>query len=105
MRQDIERERISSWGSVAHSGAFWRIFGHIRPKLGLTVVGLMFSLGLVRVQPVNAQSPDVVGQWSAVFPMAFRPVHGHLLPSGKVLFWDQERMLTFPISSILLQTV
>ncbi|MBI2946443.1 MAG: DUF1929 domain-containing protein [Verrucomicrobia bacterium] len=32
--------------------------------------------------------PDVVGQWGTVQGWPFVSVHTHLLPTGKVLFWD-----------------
>ncbi len=36
--------------------------------------------------PVAAQ-PEVLGQWSSVPDLPFFPVHIHLLPDGKVMFW------------------
>lgn len=35
-----------------------------------------------------ASSPDVVGQWSAVYDWPVMPIHATLLPNGKVLAWD-----------------
>jgi galactose oxidase len=38
-----------------------------------------------------ALAPDFVqiGQWSAVIPLANVPIHTHVLPTGKVLFWGR----------------
>ncbi|MEO8275333.1 MAG: galactose oxidase-like domain-containing protein [Thermoanaerobaculia bacterium] len=33
--------------------------------------------------------PATVGQWTAPFPFPTIPIHSHLLPTGKVLFWDR----------------
>ena len=33
--------------------------------------------------------PSEIGEWGAVFPFPTLPIHSHLLPSGKVLFWDR----------------
>lgn len=35
----------------------------------------------------GAQDPSVVGQFSTVFNTPWAPVHSHLLPTGKVIFW------------------
>jgi galactose oxidase len=40
-------------------------------------------------QAVPAANPANVGQWSAVIPLANVPIHTHLLPTGKVLFWGR----------------
>ena len=34
-------------------------------------------------------NPTDVGQWSAVIPLANVPIHTHVLPTGKVLFWGR----------------
>jgi hypothetical protein len=36
-----------------------------------------------------ADTPSTVGQWSAVTIWPYKPIHAHLLPSGKVLFWPR----------------
>jgi galactose oxidase len=36
-----------------------------------------------------ASTPANVGQWSARIPLANVPIHTHLLPTGKVLFWGR----------------
>jgi hypothetical protein len=41
----------------------------------------------VAVKPVL--SPKVAGQWSDVFKMKNVPIHAHLLPTGKVLYWGR----------------
>ncbi|HLX92416.1 MAG TPA: galactose oxidase-like domain-containing protein [Puia sp.] len=33
--------------------------------------------------------PEVVGQWSGTIPLANVPIHTHVLPTGKVLFWGR----------------
>jgi fibronectin type 3 domain-containing protein len=32
--------------------------------------------------------PNVQGQWSPLMTWPFKPVHTHVLPTGKVMFWD-----------------
>ncbi len=34
-------------------------------------------------------NPAQIGQWSAVIPLANVPIHTHVLPTGKVLFWGR----------------
>ena len=36
-----------------------------------------------------AVHPADVGQWSAKIPLANVPIHAHVLPTGKVLFWGR----------------
>ena len=38
---------------------------------------------------VTAPNPAVVGQWSAKINLANVPIHAHLLPTGKLLFWGR----------------
>lgn len=33
--------------------------------------------------------PATLGQWSGVFPFQVVAIHAHLLPTGKVLYWDR----------------
>ena len=35
-----------------------------------------------------AQTSAQVGQWSPVMTWPFKAVHTHVLPTGKVMFWD-----------------
>jgi galactose oxidase len=37
----------------------------------------------------QAVNPAEVGQWSAKIPLANVPIHTHVLPTGKVLFWGR----------------
>jgi len=41
----------------------------------------------MHVAPLTAQT-NPAGQWSAVMTWPFKAVHTHLLPTGKVMFWD-----------------
>src|SRR5207253_8131963 len=36
-----------------------------------------------------AQDPATVGQWSPVMTWPYEAIHAHLLPTGKVIFWDR----------------
>jgi hypothetical protein len=38
---------------------------------------------------LHAQTPSTVGQWSSVTTWPSKPIHAHLLPTGKVLFWPK----------------
>src|SRR5258706_1761674 len=38
---------------------------------------------------VTASNPVEVGQWSPVIRLAYVPIHTHVLPTGKVLFWGR----------------
>src|SRR5437773_5873417 len=44
--------------------------------------------GLICSSPAMAQS-DTVGQWSPVMTWPYEPIHAHLLPTGKVMFWTR----------------
>jgi alpha-amylase len=35
--------------------------------------------------------PRIVGQWSEVIPMSNVPIHTHVLPTGKVLYWGRRQ--------------
>jgi len=43
--------------------------------------------------PANPQdipaTPAVIGEWSEVYDLANVPIHAHLLPTGKILFWGR----------------
>jgi galactose oxidase len=39
--------------------------------------------------PIAAGDPAVTGQWSEVIPLPNVPIHTHVLPTGKVLFWGR----------------
>jgi hypothetical protein len=38
---------------------------------------------------MDDDTPALAGQWSGVMPWPVVPIHMHLLPNGKVLFWDR----------------
>ncbi|HWM89687.1 MAG TPA: galactose oxidase-like domain-containing protein [Thermoanaerobaculia bacterium] len=46
---------------------------------------LLYSLAMIAM--VN--DPSSMGQWSGVIPFEVVAVHAHLLPTGKVLYWDR----------------
>ncbi|MGH8846782.1 MAG: galactose oxidase-like domain-containing protein, partial [Polaromonas sp.] len=54
---------------------------HRHPIFALTVVLIALCSGPT---PSAAQP---LGQWSTVAPLPFFPIHTHLLPTGKVMFW------------------
>jgi galactose oxidase len=70
---------MSLWsvGKSHHRSGPWA-----RTMFLLTVGG-----GIGVCPSVNAQ-PSAVGQWSAVQTWPYRAIHGHMLPTGKVMFWD-----------------
>jgi hypothetical protein len=39
---------------------------------------------------VDNDNPARAGSWSAVIPLPTVPIHMHLLPTGKVMFWDRK---------------
>jgi cytoskeletal protein CcmA (bactofilin family) len=57
-----------------------------RPVRYLSVLQALFLIFIVSGTALAQAS--VVGQWSAVENWPFRPVHAHLMPTGKVLFWS-----------------
>ena len=54
------------------------------PIFGLTVAAL---IALCFGATPSAAQTDVIGQWSLVAPLPYYPVHTHMLPTGKVMFW------------------
>jgi hypothetical protein len=44
---------------------------------------------LDNVQVTFIGCPAVLGQWGSVFPFEVVAIHAHLLPTGKVLYWDR----------------
>jgi galactose oxidase len=42
-------------------------------------------------QSSGAADPKVVGKWSEVISLPNVPIHAHLLPTGKVLFWGRRK--------------
>lgn len=57
----------------------------------------------VAVCSAFAQSPSTVGVWSPVMAWPYEAIHGHLLPTGKVMFWTREdhSQLWDPVSNIV----
>ena len=39
----------------------------------------------------GAENAAQIGQWTAVIPLANVPIHTHVLPTGKVLFWGRRK--------------
>lgn len=44
---------------------------------------------LDNVQVTFTGCPSILGQWSSVFPFQVVAIHAHLLPTGKVMYWDR----------------
>jgi hypothetical protein len=53
----------------------------------------------VAVHPVV--SPAVAGEWSKVFSLKNVPIHAHLLPTGKVLYWGRRTAVGSPVFATL----
>ena len=59
-----------------------------RPRCSPFLLPLLV-LVIYFVVPYSALAQaSVTGQWSALETWSFRPIHSHLLPTGKVLFWS-----------------
>lgn len=59
----------------------------------LAGLGLMTGPKIVKTQaapPVQVESS--IGQWSAPIAMPAIPIHTHVLPNGKVLFWGRDKI-------------
>src|SRR5436190_7224553 len=48
---------------------------------------LLLSFGFIFSSSAIAQN-NVVGQWSSVMTWPYEAIHAHLLPTGKVLWWN-----------------
>lgn len=46
--------------------------------------------------PAAQSGPEVVGQWSSVITLPLVAIHMHLLPSGKVLLWQDDNNANYP---------
>ena len=53
------------------------------------LAGAVFALLTAGPAPQAPPGPDTLGQWSGVMNLPVVPIHSHLLPTGKVLFWDR----------------
>jgi hypothetical protein len=51
--------------------------------------GAVLALLMAAPAPQGPPGPDTLGQWSGVLNLPVVPIHSHLLPTGKVLFWDR----------------
>jgi galactose oxidase len=58
-----------------------------RPRLLAAL--LLVAAGFIYPSSAAAQN-NVVGQWSSVMTWPYEPIHAHVLPSGKVLFWTRD---------------
>ena len=60
-------------------------FSSVRNGLGLLLL-LLISEGVL---PLLGQTPgpDVTGQWAPVMQWPSTPMHAHVLPTGKVMYW------------------
>ncbi|HZO90804.1 MAG TPA: fibronectin type III domain-containing protein [Chthonomonadaceae bacterium] len=68
---------------------------NLAPIRALLLFLLALVGGLGSARPAAAQSdPSQVGQWSPVSSMPYYAIHLHLLPTGKVLFWDRQSRQT-----------
>jgi galactose oxidase len=54
----------------------------------LVLYGVAALLLLWTPQAAQAADPAVEGQYAATKPAPFRAMHAHMLPTGKVMFWD-----------------
>jgi galactose oxidase len=60
-----------------------------RLKVRLVVLRCVAVAHLIAVSVASAQGPATVGQFSSVMTWPWMAVHGHMLPTGKVLYWPQ----------------
>lgn len=47
-------------------------------------------------EPAAQSGPEVVGQWSSVITLPIVAIHMHMLPSGKVLIWQDDNNVNYP---------
>ena len=57
------------------------------PRHPIFVLTVVVLIGLCVGATPSAAQTDVIGQWSLVAPLPYYPVHTHMLPTGKVMFW------------------
>lgn len=53
------------------------------------LIGAVVALLSAAPAPQAPPGPETLGQWSGVMNLPIIPIHSHLLPTGKVLFWDR----------------
>src|SRR5512142_1220473 len=49
---------------------------------------LLLFIAMTALVPAGWGQANVSGQWSGVQNLPYRPIHAHLLPTGKLLFWS-----------------
>jgi hypothetical protein len=65
--------------------------GGPRKRPALTrIVAFLGALGLVAAAGPAKAAPVDTGQWSPVHPLPIVPIHDHVLPDGKILFWQDD---------------
>jgi len=70
-------------GGSAHLG---------RRDAGFLVGIVLLILRFWDVHEVSAAGPEVIGEFGPVVDLPVVPIHTHLLPTGRVLFWDREHL-------------
>lgn len=53
------------------------------------ILPCLAALALALAASPASADPATLGQWSSVFPFEVVAIHAHLLPTGKVLYWDR----------------
>jgi hypothetical protein len=53
------------------------------------LIGAVFALLTAAPTPPAPPGPETLGQWSGVMSLPIIPIHSHMLPTGKVIFWDR----------------
>src|SRR5438034_3940138 len=61
-----------------------RLFVFHVKQISAPLLGLLLTLSLV-----DGQDTATVGEWSPVLTWPYEPIHAHVLPTGKVLFWTR----------------
>src|SRR5215831_14458143 len=67
-----------------HGGRSRRLFASYVKQKSAPLLGVLLALS-----GVKAQDPATVGEWSPVIGWPYEAIHAHLLPTGKVMFWDR----------------
>lgn len=53
------------------------------------LIGAIVALLAAAPVPQSPPGPETLGQWSGVMNLPIIPIHSHMLPTGKVLYWDR----------------
>jgi hypothetical protein len=67
-----------------HHGGPWKL-----PAL-TRIVAFLGALGLVAAADLAKAAPADTGVWSPVYQLPAVPIHTHVLPDGKLLFWQDD---------------